>query len=123
MTVEDTSRPAASMPGPAVLVIDDLRSFAFDAVYARSSMAALAVLERDGGWDEVWFDHDLGGADTTIPVLDRVAELAFDGTPLRVAQMVVHTSNPAGRATLVRVLRRWGYDVVCVDAAAHVVGR
>jgi hypothetical protein len=101
-----------------VLVIDDLRSFPFDAVYARTSTEALEVLTADGGWDEVWFDHDLGDDDTTVPVLDRICELAHDGHPARIDRCVVHTSNPPGRDTLVRGLRRWGYQVHVVDAAA-----
>ena len=100
-----------------VLVIDDLRSFGFDATYARTSADALGVLERDGGWDEVWFDHDLGGDDTTIPVLDRICELAHAGTPVRIGLCVVHTSNPPGRDTLRRGLSRWGYRERVVDAA------
>lgn len=101
-----------------VLVIDDLRVFPFDATYARTSAAALEVLEAPGGWGQVWFDHDLGGDDTTIPVLDRLAELAHGGRPVRIDLAVVHTSNPPGRDVLRRTLTRWGYTVRVVDASA-----
>ena len=101
-----------------VLVVDDLRSFPFPATYARTSVAGLELLERPGGWDEVWLDHDLGGDDTTIPVLDRMCELAHGGHPVELRRVVVHTSNPPGRDVLRRSLERWGYRVVVVDAAA-----
>lgn len=100
-----------------ILVIDDLRSFpGEDITYARSSATALDVLEVPDGWDEVWFDHDLGGDDTTIPVLDRICELAATGSPLRIGRAVIHTSNSAGRDTLRRGLERWGYQVRVIDA-------
>lgn len=100
-----------------ILVIDDLRSLPGSAVtYARTSAAALDLLELPGGWDEVWFDHDLGGDDTTIPVLDRICELAASGTPVRIGLAVIHTSNSSGRDTLRRSLERWGYPVRVIDA-------
>lgn len=97
---------------PVVLVIDDLRSFTFPARYARTSGEGLAALAVSGPLDELWLDHDLGGDDTIMPVIDYLAERAFNGDPFPVAKVMVHTSNPSGAATMMRVLRRWEYPVV-----------
>lgn len=65
------------------------------------------------GWDYIYFDHDLGGDDTTMPIAQRLAEFAFDGSvePSKFATCVIHTSNPVGRQNLAMVLERWGYNV------------
>jgi hypothetical protein len=78
---------------PTVLVVDDLRHFPFPARYARTSKRALALLARTPTLDELWLDHDLGGSDTTIPVVDWLAERAFAQNPYPVGQIYVHTAN------------------------------
>lgn len=95
------------------LVVDDLRTFRFPAVYARTSTEAIPLLDQS--WDSVWFDHDLGGDDTIGPVLDAIAEAAFHGNPYQFRTGIVHTSNPPGRDMIARTLRRWGYLVQVVD--------
>lgn len=106
-----------------ILLIDDERSLRAvpaeaEVVVARTSAAALKVLEKDiEGWDEVWFDHDLallpdGTKDTTIPVLNEIAYRWFSENPVRIQKIYIHTGNNVGKATLVNSLRRYGYQVI-----------
>jgi len=97
------------------LFIDDERNppkregVVYDVV--RSSSAALGKLnDPERHYDAIWFDHDLGGDDTTIPVLDRLSEMAFNGNPYPVSVIYVHTANPVGRKTIISSLTRWGYS-------------
>jgi hypothetical protein len=103
------------------VVVDDLRSFAFDAVYARTSAEALALLAQlhaDGvAVDELWLDHDLGGDDTVVPVVDWLCERCVWDDPPAVGRVVVHTSNPVGASMIERTLQRW-FPVTRVDASA-----
>lgn len=103
------------------LVIDDVRNFKFPAVYARSSLEALNILTPSSEWDEVWFDHDLGGDDTIYPVIHFIEECAFFGRVLPIKQVVIHTSNPVGRKMIDRALQPL-YSVMHVDAAEYVTG-
>lgn len=100
-----------------VLVVDDLRSFPFAAVYARDASGAVGLL-KTGPWDQVWLDHDLGDGIDIGPVIDLLCERAVWDDPVQVGQIVVHTSNPGQGDMMVRVLRRF-YDVVRVNAAAE----
>jgi hypothetical protein len=88
------------------LVIDDLRVFAFDAVYARSSVAGVGAL-YDEPWDEVWLDHDLGGDDTIMPVVDTLVFAARFREPFDIGTIVIHTSNPPGRKNIRLALERF----------------
>ena len=105
---------ADAHPAAEVLVIDDLRTFTFPARYARTSGEGLDALATHEPLTELWLDHDLGGDDTIMPVIDHLAERAFNEQPYPVARIVIHTSNPSGAETMERVLRRWGYPVVRV---------
>jgi hypothetical protein len=58
-------------------------------------------------FESISFDHDLGGDDTTMPVLDWMVE--HDFWPKRV---YVHTANPIGRSNLLRTLSRFAPDSV-----------
>lgn len=92
-----------------ILFIDDERSLdGEDVEIARTSKDALQLL-AENSYSEIWFDHDLGGDDTTIPVVDYLAEMAFNGNPYP-ARMVIHTANPVGRENIKRALERWGYS-------------
>lgn len=94
------------------IVVDDERTFPFDATYIRNSATAKSwLLAETGHVDELWLDHDLGGSDTTIPVVNLLCDMAFHDTPLDVGVILVHTQNPVGGDTIVRVLSRYGYNV------------
>ena len=99
-----------------ILVGDDRRLVPFKATYARTSSRALALLKSRTPLSELWLDNDLGGTDTAMVVVDTLAECAFNGHPYPVTRIVVHTSNPSGAATMVRVLERWDYDVTRMPA-------
>lgn len=92
-----------------ILFIDDEREMAC-ATIARTSQEGLDLL-RSGTWDEVWLDHDLSGEDTTLPVVDWLSESAYFDRPV-VPVVYVHSMNPIGADTIVRSLRRYGYQVV-----------
>lgn len=98
------------------LVIDDVRIMNFDCTYARNSEEGIADLFEP--WDEVWFDHDLGGDDTIYPVILYIMETAFYGRILPLGKVVIHTDNPVGRAMIEQQLGRY-YKVVHVNAADY----
>jgi hypothetical protein len=100
-----------------VLVIDDVRSFSFPAVYARTVREAEPLLFAHE-WDEVWLDHDLGllsAAPTVMPLVNKMERLAYEGTVLPITTVFVHTANPVGRRNIIAALDRW-YTLVSVDA-------
>jgi hypothetical protein len=89
-----------------VLVIDDIRTFTFPAVYARTEAEGLArVVERP--WREVWLDHDLGPGSDVRSVVRVMEERAFGGKPLDIGLVLVHTSNPTAGDSIVAGLERW----------------
>jgi hypothetical protein len=104
---------------PVVVVVDDLRTFDFDAVYARTSAQGIDVLqsclEHGQRVDELWLDYNLGRGDTGAVV---VAWLVAQGQPMRelVERVYVHSSDPGGARRMMAELaaagfvvdRRWG---------------
>ncbi len=111
------------VPARLVVLVDDLRSFRDErpALVARSSAAGVALLRElhepphdvRGRLtiDELWLDHDLGGADTIMPVVEYLQERAFSGDGLDVRAVFVHSANPVGADSVVLGLRRFGYPV------------
>lgn len=97
----------------AILFIDDLRdpppSLVGDIIVARTSVDALNILKTDTqvSFDEIWFDHDLGGDDTTMPVVDYLCYLSAHDTPASVGRFVVHSANPVGVRTILASFRRY----------------
>lgn len=97
------------------VVIDDERTFERGDLHIRTSAEAISFLRL--AWhvqwngfgvneiEELWLDHDLGGEDTTRPVAMWLAEKAFDGEPLKVGTVFVHTQNPVGRDWLMSTLK------------------
>ncbi|MDX6547155.1 MAG: hypothetical protein QOG33_705 [Gaiellales bacterium] len=62
----------------------------------------------------VWLDHDLGfdssgRALTVMPVVAELATAAKTGTPYRIGEIRIHTSNPAGALRIRRELQAAGY--------------
>ena len=106
------------------LLIDDLRSFRDDPtldvnnIYvARSSQQAIELLDTMS-FDDVWWDHDLGGDDTTQFVADYLlknAIVAGDVHPIKTCY--IHTSNSVGALNLKNTLesRYLNYSCVRVD--------
>jgi hypothetical protein len=89
-----------------VLVIDDVRTFQFDAAYARTFTEGLRLIDSQP-WDEVWLDHDLGGDDTIYPIVLAMEEAAYYGCRFHIGMVFVHTDNPVGRQNITRALERY----------------
>ncbi|MCD0450550.1 hypothetical protein LO762_15320 [Actinocorallia sp. API 0066] len=100
-------------PTPIILGIDDLRSLPRTTRLARTSAGGIQLLKEHHNEfiDELWLDHDLGGDDSIMPVVALLEEAAFNGHPFQVGTIFVHSANPIGAETVVRVLTRWGYRV------------
>jgi hypothetical protein len=94
------------MTTPDILVIDDLRTFAFPAIYARTSREGLALLE-ERPWRELWLDYALGHGADIKPVVRVLEEWAALGRPLKVGLICVHTSDPVQGEAMVAGLGRW----------------
>lgn len=108
------------------VVVDDARTFAFDAPHLRNSADAVAYLHElhaaGGEIGELWLDHDLGGDDTIVAVVDQLCEWAVWDTPLRIGRVWAHSSNPAGAEMIVRTLGRW-YPARRIDPLPHLADR
>ena len=105
----------------SILLIDDLRDFLTpdiqaELTIARTSQQALDVLAQKNDWDELWLDHDLGGDDTIMVIVDYLSEKAFFDEPVNVGLVFIHTSNPVGRKQMKLTLDRYGYNTRLVDA-------
>jgi hypothetical protein len=96
-----------------VVVVDDLRTFAFDAVHARTSAQGIDVLRSclDGGQvvDELWLDYNLGRGDTGSVVVAWLVAHAREMAPL-VRRVNVHSSDPGGARRMMVALAEAGYD-------------
>lgn len=90
------------------LYIDDIRNPPSDEWrVARTSAEALGILEAHKALhndplliEEISFDHDLGGDDTTRPVMDWIEENQYWPMAIR-----LHTMNNVGREYLWLVVR------------------
>lgn len=111
----DDGRMKEQSPVPSLVIlgIDDLRPLPWTTRIARSSGEGVKLLQehRDSFIDELWLDHDLGGDDSILPVVTLLEEAAFNGRPLRIGTVYVHSANPIGAETVVRSLTRWNYQV------------
>jgi len=86
------------------LWIDDLRAPPDDSwVWVQESSVAqgLVALAHSNGLilEEISFDHDLGGDDTTIPVAKMIEEGAYRNELPRI-KWSIHSANPVGRLNL-----------------------
>ena len=109
-----------------IIVIDDERTFKnHDGLYARNSNEGLALIAqtftefmmRNGECiDELWLDHDLGGDDTIMAVVDYLSTMASvtyhdDGqsqvfTGLFIQQIYVHSQNASGAELVCNALKK-----------------
>lgn len=81
-----------------ILVIDDIREYA-GCVHAKNAAEGIALLKQ-GPWDEVWLDHDLGYGNDIRPVVRYMEENACD-----VDTVWVITANPVGMKYIIDALR------------------
>jgi|SRR5215211_614547 len=94
VTARSHGRIRSTTINKRVLVIDDVRTFRFDAAYARDVQAAISLLSD--GFDEVWFDHDLANGESVRPVVEWILEQIRLGTPPAMGMVIVHSSSPSG---------------------------
>jgi hypothetical protein len=92
---------------PVRLWIDDLRATPAEYTHtATTSAAAIAVLTdilvTGAPLTSISFDHDLGGDDTTRPVMLWMIENNVWPTDIR-----LHTANPVGRDWLQSLIGRY----------------
>lgn len=86
------------------LFVDDLRDPPDSSwTVARTSAEALAIIRGGAILTELSLDHDLGGDDTTRPVVLYLAE--HGGWP---AMVRVHSANPVGVEWLAGMEARYG---------------
>jgi hypothetical protein len=71
-------------------------------VWAKTSLEAIACIKWGSPITEMSLDHDLGGDDTTRPLILFLCE--YGGWPDKV---VVHTANPVGREWLEGMIARY----------------
>lgn len=94
------------------LVVDDLRLFGdqFNGLpirYAINSKQALEILESDFGMiQEILLDHDLGGDDTIMPVVNWLDKKAYNGEANHITTIRILTSNPVGYNKIMLALDR-----------------
>ncbi len=88
------------------LWVDDERVPPDGWIWAKTSAAALKLLGGVEPIEAMSLDHDLGGEDTTRPIVLYLAE--FGGWP---TQVFVHTANPVGRQWLEGMVARYGPGV------------
>lgn len=107
-----------------ILLIDDLRNFRDGMIndpsnlwVARNSEQAIELLDSLC-FDAVWWDHDLGGDDTSIAVANHLLKRAIvSGDAPDISACYIHTSNPIGAINLRNILesRYLGYHCVRVS--------
>ena len=91
-----------------IVVVDDVRWFrdGRECLIARSSARAVELLGSLAGGhiDELWLDHDLGGSDTVMPVVDLLCSQRFD-----VRTVWIHSFNSRGAVVMHQRLTAAGY--------------
>ena len=92
-----------------IVVIDDERTFVVSAEYLRTSQEGLDWFHSYPAvhLNALWLDHDLGGDDTTMPVVDLLCERAFFNDPFPIDVINVHSQNPTGADNICRALDRY----------------
>jgi len=107
----------------SILLIDDLRDFReeykpdnYD--IARTSEEAIQLLSENE-YDTVYWDHDLGGDDTTMEVVSWLLRRSIEGDRKNIGTCYVHTSNPVGAVNLKNAFesRYLLYKVIRIDAS------
>lgn len=95
--------PSARGFGEMKLWIDDIRLPPPGWEWAKSSTEAIAILSSNVV-DEVSFDHDLGGDDTSRRVVIWICENDFCFPPV----CRIHSANPVGIDWLEGMINRYG---------------
>jgi len=93
---------------PWNLYLDDLRDPppGHEWVVCRSTHQAMEVVASRGMPSLMSLDHDLGGDDTTMAFLRRLANEAWDGVSPP-PDYRVHSANPVGAQNIVSFMESW----------------
>ena len=93
-----------------LLFLDDLRnpSYVTECVktqnsmtIARSSYEAIALMQKEGIPSFIYFDHDLGGDDTAMKVVNWIIEEDLNKNCIPSDfRFYVHSANPVGKANI-----------------------
>lgn len=125
-----------------IIVVDDLRTPQPGAFNHRDDTPVHVVTTTDAAIalltdvvndadtiHTLYLDHDLGETDayhqlTIMALVEHLVQQALEGTALPITQIVVHTSNPVGRDSIVAALTIGRLNnVYSVNVAdAHSVG-
>lgn len=91
------------------LWIDDIRPAPEGWTWAKSSAEAIEMIDMFTlhRIERISFDHDLGGEDTAIKVVDHIERCVYYNHQ-RPPLMTVHSANPVGRQNLERAINRIG---------------
>lgn len=91
------------------MVVDDLRDIPCDIMCRTYGEAECMVSFHIGLFDKLYLDHDLGHPDdscTGYKIISMMEELCYEQSDLWPKEIVVVTSNPAGRDNIERVLKK-----------------
>lgn len=99
------------------LFIDDERNPTDPAhwVVCRSTAEAITQVEQRGQFpQEIAFDHDLGGDDTSMQFIRWMIDAYYDGqypltTPIN---YTVHSQNPIGAANIRGIMDSWAANMI-----------
>lgn len=82
--------------------VDDLRPAPQGWVWVTTSAAAIELLSQGGDIEVMSLDHDLGGEETTRPIVLWMCE-----HQVWPAEVVVHSANPVGVEWLTGMIERY----------------
>jgi hypothetical protein len=125
------------MQPPLIVVVDDRRVFRnevltendvslLDVQYFRNThdaVTGISALVLDGSQiSQLWLDHDLGGDDTTWPVVDLLVLTAYQQEPLLVENILIHSMNIGERDRIYNHLQYW-YNTNVVDPKPYFIDK
>lgn len=90
---------------PRQLWIDDVRPAPEGWAWAKSSDKAIGILCDNHDIDEISFDHDLGGSDTSMNVINYI-EIWAEKKLMGQFKWHIHSANPVGRKNIETALDR-----------------
>lgn len=109
-----------------IVLIDDERSFRIplpdEPLVFRNSASALQWLTDNPTphITQLWLDHDLGGDDTIMPVVNAIERRIIFGIPLTIDEVIIHTANPVGAQQLEDILSNH-YPTIRVPAIDYLI--
>lgn len=90
------------------LFIDDVRfAPSEDWTTAKSSKEAIEFIKENGIPDIISFDHDLGGDDTSVKIVNEMIEMILDNDDYSFSEnfrFFVHSDNPVGSENIKNTL-------------------